>query len=111
MKGLLTYLDEAEHELVRQAAQSAGMSVRKWARHSLVDSAKSANGDAPETLYGLVRQLHARICENPGSGEAADAIAALVNMGLTKTQAREKVRSVDAEGLTAADIIAEALKG
>lgn len=111
MKGLLTYVDEADHQAIRKAADSAGLSLRKWLRLVAVDAANRANGDGKDSLLGMLRQVRDHVCGN-GAAIDSDAVAALVKLGLPQNQAEARVKRALAEhpGLSIEDTIKEALR-
>ncbi len=114
MKAILVQLDERQHERVKAAARSAGMSMRRWTRLTLEDAANSAGGNGKDSLWAMVRQIRDVTCPKAIQGAGGDAVAALVQMGICEDEATRKVAAIVAgpryASGTAEEIIRECLK-
>lgn len=101
-------VDEAQHEAIRQAAKVCGLPVRGFVLRAAVDCAASVLGTGPGSMADQVRAIHAAIC-GTGNGQgrpaepvgAQEAIAALVTLGLGKSEATAKVAKARVQNVDA----------
>ena len=105
MPAITLRLDATQHAELTRRARLRGVSLADYIRGAAL---------ADDTA-GLLRELHAAVVGRNGHGlgqEAADALAALVGMGVPAIQARKKIESiVTAQPKAgAADIIREAMR-
>jgi Holliday junction resolvasome RuvABC DNA-binding subunit len=83
-----------------------------WARLVLVDAAIGESENADGSLVGMVREIKKVVCGQITGGEAADATAALVKLGIPKPDAERRIMRIlaDNPNMPASDIITEALR-
>ena len=108
MPGIYFEIEAADREKVRRAARSAGLSQRQFCRRAVLEAA-DGHADVP----GMVRAIYKAVCGRDAlPPEAADAVAALVELGLTRAVARRRVDVAlkDSPEATAAELIAAALR-
>jgi len=114
VKQLGIRMTEPERAEIREAAQRYGLTLGEYCRRALLADARSGNGDGPESVPGMVAEIHARICgpRTKSGAEAEDAVAALVASGLDEITARQRVGRISKQNpeADAEQIVAMAFK-
>lgn len=98
MPAILVKVSDDQHQRIKEAAASAGMSVRKWCRQRLAEAALRASGEGRDDLLGMVQAIRDAVCSRSSlPRDAADAVEALLTLGLTLDMARKRVERIVAE--------------
>ena len=105
MPNITLRLDATQHAEIVRRARLAGLSLSDYVRQAAL----------AEETQGMVRAIYGAVVGGNGHGlgtEAADALAALVGMGVPAAQARRKVEGIvkAAPKADAAWIIKEAMR-
>lgn len=114
MKQLAIRMTEQERAEIHEAARRYSLTLADYCRRVLLADARAGNGEGPQSLPGMVAEIHARIC-GPGTengAEMEDAVAALVTSGLEERTARQRVGRISKQNpeADAEQIVAMAFK-
>ena len=114
MKAILVHVETGEKAAIAAAAEKLGVTQKAFCRRAAVDLARRLSAHPPADLLSMMQEIWAAVCDdgdNGGlAGEAGDAVAALVGLGITKKRAKSQVTAVltlDPD-LEAAEIIRQA---